>query len=360
MRTLKVDAVIVGAGIAGLWTANILHQRDLKIAICERGPIGGAQTMVSQGIIHSGFKYALSGLPSRAYEALPNMSSRWRDCLSGDGEIDLTKVGVNSESYYLWSHTSLSSALPTFLASKVLRGRVEQIMTSDFPAPFKGQSGTLYRLDDFVLDIGTIVSQLKGQVRDRIVKTEIKPDHFIMHNGRVCGVENEDISLESDHFVFAAGSGNGPLARAVGADIKMQLRPLKQVLVRPSQDEPNPEPIFAHCITRMRAEPDLTITTHPTHHYIGGALASSGADRGDGQQIVAAKKMLSKMLPWIDWSKRKFETLTIDRAEPSQRGWKRPDNAFVGIHNNVLVIWPTKLTLAPELGDRVVRALQLT
>ena len=360
MRTLKVDTVIVGAGIAGLWTANILRQRDLKVAICERGPIGGSQTMVSQGLIHGGVKYSLSGRATRAFEAISNMPPRWRNCLSGRGEIDLTEVDVTSEFFYLWSPARVGSALQAFLASKVLRGRIEQIKPSDFPEPFEGQAGTLYRLDDFVIDVGTLVAQLKEQVDDCIFKTEILPEHFILHNGRVCAVANEDISIESDYFVFAAGSGNGKLARAVGTDIRMQRRPLKQVLVQHSQDGLNPEPIFAHCITRMSTEPALTITTHATHHYIGGALASSGAGRGDEQQITTAKNMLTKTLPWIDWSKRRFETLTIDRAEPTQRGRKRPDNAFVGLHDNVLVIWPTKLTLAPDLGDRVVDAIQLT
>jgi glycine/D-amino acid oxidase-like deaminating enzyme len=360
MRTLKVDIVIVGAGIAGLWTANILHQRDLKVAICERGPVGGTQTMASQGLIHGGVKYALSGRANRAFEALSKMSPRWRDCLSGQGEIDLSEVNVPSKKFYLWSRAHLGSTLQAFLSSKVLRGRIEKMKPSDFPVPFEGQAGTLYRLDDYVIDVGTLVSQLKKPVSDCIFNTEIMPEHFILRNGRVCAVENEEISIESDHFVLAAGSGNGKLARAVGADIEMQRRPLKQVLVQPSTQELNPEPIFAHCITQMSTEPALTITTHAKHHYLGGTLASSGAGRRDEQQIAKAKRMLANTLPWIDWSERRFETLTIDRAEPAQPGRKRPDTAFVGRRGNVLVIWPTKLTLAPDLGDRVVHALQLT
>ncbi|MDE0055122.1 MAG: FAD-binding oxidoreductase, partial [Gammaproteobacteria bacterium] len=67
-----------------------------------------------------------------------------------------------------------------------------------------------------------------------------------------------------------------------------------------------------------------------------------------------ARMELQRALPWIDWSNRTFETLSIDRAEPDG---PRLEGAFVESHENVLVTWPGKLTLAPDLGDRVLRAL---
>ena len=161
---------------------------------------------------------------------------------------------------------------------------------------------------------------------------------------------NADLRVEAERFILAAGAGNESLAAAVGATTRMQRLPLKQVLVR----SPNPEPIFAHCIAGLRAEPALTVTTLPRYHYLGGALAADGADRSDSEQIDAAKAELQRALPWIDWSSRAFETLLIDRAEP--RG-PRLEGAFVDVHENVLIAWPGKLTLAPDLGDRVLRAL---
>ena len=68
-----------------------------------------------------------------------------------------------------------------------------------------------------------------------------------------------DLRVEAKRFIFAAGAGNGKLAAAAGAATRMQRLPLKQVLVHRT----NPEPIFAHCITGMHAEPALTITTLP-------------------------------------------------------------------------------------------------
>jgi hypothetical protein len=47
----------------------------------------------------------------------------------------------------------------------------------------------------------------------------------------------------------------------------------------------------------------------------------------------------------------------VDRAEPRTDGGNRPDHAFLHQHAGILTCWPTKLTLAPDLGDRVLAAL---
>ena len=69
MRTVKADIAIAGAGIAGLWLANLLVNRGFEVAVCESGKVGGSQTMASQGLIHGGVKYALGGTATRAYRS---------------------------------------------------------------------------------------------------------------------------------------------------------------------------------------------------------------------------------------------------------------------------------------------------
>ena len=350
MRTVRADIAIAGAGVAGLWLANLLLSRGLEVAVCERGDVGGTQTMASQGLIHGGVKYALTGTATRAFEAVSDMPRRWRACLEGTGEIDLRGVSVVSDCYYLWSPDAPGARLAGFLASRLLRGRVEKLSRSDYPRPFAGQAGTMYRLDDFVIDVAGLVQRLAAPLDGRLLPMAVEPDGLVMHQGTVRAFENADLRVEAERFIFAAGADNGKLAAAAGAATRMQRLPLKQVLVHRT----NPEPIFAHCITGMRAEPALTVTTLPGYHYLGGALASDGANRSDADQVDAARQELAQALPWIDWSKRTFETLSIDRAEPDGH---RLEGAFVETHENVLIAWPVKLTLAPDLGDRALRAL---
>ena len=350
MRTVKADIAIAGAGVAGLWLATLLVNRGFDVALLESGKVGGTQTMASQGLIHGGVKYALGGVATGAFEAVSDMPGRWRACLEGKGEIDLRGVGVVSDCYYLWCRDAPGARLAVFLASGLLRGRVARLAPVDYPDTFAGQPGTLYRLDDFVIDVSGLAQRLAAPLRDRILPMEIQPEGLVMEQGTVTAFENSSIRVEAERFIFAAGAGNEVLAAAAGAATRMQRLPLKQVLVHSS----DPEPIFAHCIAGLRAEPALTVTTLPGYHYLGGALASDGADRSDTEQVKAAKVELGRALPWIEWSNRTFETLSIDRAEPAGR---RLEGAFVETHENVLVAWPGKLTLAPDLGDRVLSAL---
>ena len=316
MHTVTVDVVIAGAGVAGLWLANLLVSRGLDVAVCERGEVGGTQTMASQGLIHGGVKYALTGTATRAFEATSDMPRRWRACLEGTGEIDLRGVGVVSECYYLWSPDAPGARLAGFLASRLLRGRVEKLARSDYPQPFEGQAGTMYRLDDFVIDVAELVQRLAAPLEGRLLPMAVEPDGLVMHQGTVRAFQNADIRVEAERFVFAAGAGNGKLAAAAGAATRMRRLPLKQVLVRST----NPEPIFAHCIASMRAEPALTVTTLPGYHYLGGALATDGANRSDADQIDAASR-----------NSRKRCHGSTGRTEPSKRCRSIAPNPTVGV-----------------------------
>ncbi len=138
----------------------------------------------------------------------------------------------------------------------------------------------------------------------------------------------------------------------------MQTRPLHQVIVR----HDNPSPVYAHCLTgAKRAEPRLTVTSHRDGDgwlwYLGGQLATDGVERDSQSQCDAARDELNACFSWIDWSAANFTSLMIDRAEPEQTGRTRPDEAFAAINGPCVTCWPTKLTLAPDLGDRVLALL---
>jgi hypothetical protein len=166
--------------------------------------------------------------------------------------------------------------------------------------------------------------------------------------------------LRPERLVLCAGAGNEALLAALGeAGPAMQRRPLHQVCVAVD----HPHPIHGHCLTGQRGtEPRLTITSHPRADggwlwYLGGALAGAGVDRDRAAQIAAAREALAGALPWVDLAGARFSTLRVDRAEPAVRGRRRPDEAFVEAHGEIVTAWPTKLTLAPDLADRVAAQL---
>src|SRR5690606_37586644 len=70
---------------------------------------------------------------------------------------------------------------------------------------------------------------------------------------------------------------------------------------------------------------------------------------------------LTTLMPWLDLKNAEWASHPVARAEPRQRNFARPDQAFAarapGAHN-LLVTWPTKLTLVPNLAEQVLALLR--
>jgi hypothetical protein len=163
-------------------------------------------------------------------------------------------------------------------------------------------------------------------------------------------------------LILTAGASNEALIKALGAnEPAMQRRPLQQVLMKHEYAEP----FYSHC-TGGSAAPRLTISSHKNSSgepvwYLGGDLATEGANADPDQLIAKAQREVAELLPWIDFGQCQWRTLQLDRGEPLQSALLRPDSAFVGPVegvDNALVAWPTKLSLSPNLADEVDIALQ--
>ncbi|HEX7034213.1 MAG TPA: FAD-dependent oxidoreductase [Pseudomonadales bacterium] len=358
-RTAEVDVAIVGGGIAGLWLANLLGRRGYGCVLLEADALGAAQTLASQGLIHGGLKYALAGSLTGASEAIAGMPARWRACLDGRGEVDLSAVRPLADRYCLFAAESTLGRLTAFFASRALRGRIERLEPRDYPPALKdpGFRGVVYALDDFVLDARQLVTALARGAAGRLYRHRLEPGAAAhAADGVLLDLGGE--RLLARRLVLAAGAGNEPLLAGLDLDVPMQRRPLQQVLVRHRY----PHPLFGHCLTGIRRpEPRLTITSHRTGEdwlwYLGGQLATDGAALAPEALVRHARAELDACLPWIDWRDAAISTFTVDRAEPAQRGGRRPDQAFVEARGNCLVCWPTKLSLVPDLGDRVLALL---
>lgn len=362
--TIQIDTVIVGGGIAGLWLLNVLRSRGYSAVLLEAGGLGGVQTLSSQGIVHGGIKYALGGALTAASEAMSSAPERWRACLEGTGEVDLRGLVPLCNRFHLFSGAGTLGRLAAFFASKALRGRARQLDRLDYPQALRHAAfrGTVYRLEDFVLDTVTLVERLGALASGHIYRHALNPDACTL-NGNV-RVRLADCTLTANRLILAAGAGNGALLKGLGLPgIAMQRRPLHQVMVR----HPNLPPLYGHWLAGAgAAEPRLTITSHCSDGdsgpgdllwYLGGQLATDGTRRSAQSQCDQARLELETCLPWMDWSLAKFETWRVDRAEPHQRTGLRPARAFAEASGSCIVCWPTKFTLAPDLGDRVLSLL---
>ena len=363
----STDIVIFGGGIAGLWLLNRLRDAGYQTILLESEKLGSGQTLASQGIIHGGLKYALNGALGGASNVIADMPRRWRSCLAGEGEIDLRACRVLSDSYYMWSDAGFRSKLKTFLGSKSLVGRVAAVERCDYPAFFRDATvqGSLYELPDFVLDTNSLLQVLAEKQRDYIFHVDRHDVSFVRDDaGNVSAAtitaDGDSYRIEAQRFIFSAGKGNQQLI--LDADLQKpssQLRPLNMVFVK-SERLP---PLFVHCIgDSFSLTPKLTVTSHTDSNgtpvwYLGGEIAEAGVGRSEAAQLDTAKALLAKLFPWLDLSDAEFECFAIDRAEANINNNYRPEDAYFIEEDNVLVAWPTKLTLTPNLADKIVAHL---
>ncbi len=360
MQCARVDIAIFGGGIAGLWLLARLRSAGYSAVLLESGRLGGIQTSASQGIIHGGAKYALNGNLSESARAIGEMPRVWRQCLQGEGELDLTAVRVLSPHQYLWSSDTLISRMAGFFASKAMRSRMLAVEDAERPQPFHSPSfrGSLYRLEEPVLDVASLTAELVRQQGEYCYQIAAEQLQLEGASDGTSITLDGGVLLQARQLILAAGAGNGPLLDKLGrSQPQMQLRPLHMVIAKGALP-----PLYAHCIG-SGATPRLTITSYPLAEdiaawNIGGQLAESGVERSESEQIDAAQKELQQLLPWIDYSGVTWGALRVDRAEPKMAGRRRPDSCFVQSEDGVTTVWPTKLAFAPRVADEVMTQLQ--
>lgn len=367
-QTLTADVVIIGAGVAGLWLHHRLNQMGFNALLLENNSIGHAQTLSAQGIIHGGSKYALNGILSKASHAISSMPTRWRSCLAGHGDIDLSQVKLLANHQLLWSKQQLSSKMASFFASKALRSRMQRVRPENQPALFRhsGFNGDLYQLDEPVLDVPSVLEALVNPWQDRILKIPSAPVtwHYMQDTSTIDSIElSNGITIKAQQFILAAGEGNEQLLKSLGiTKPTMQRRPLQMVLCKAKNTQYPLPSLYAHSLG-SGAKPIATITSHfaedgNTIWYIGGDIAEQGVGKSALQLAQEAKVLLSTIMPWYPLPDLDWATHAINRAEPKQSALARPDTAFVESRHNIHIAWPTKLALAPDLADRVITQLQ--
>jgi glycine/D-amino acid oxidase-like deaminating enzyme len=354
-----IDVAIIGGGIAGAWALNLLQKRGYNCVLLESSSLGADQTLASQGMIHGGLKYALSGVLTGASEAIADMPRRWRACLNGDDDVDLRGTRLLSEHYYMFAEATTLGRLTTFFASRALRGRIDRVKPAQWPEEFIGFDGVVYRLNDFVMDTEDLLRTLVADHQERVLKFHADATNISPHVEGGYAITLGDITVHASTLISCAGNGSSQLQQALGiTNLPVQQRPLKQVIVKPKHQTM----MFAHCLTGIASdEPRLTITSHQeadrVSWYLGGQLADKGVELSDEEQLATARAELNACVPWLDWQDAQFDILTVNRAEPKQASGIKPDEAYVARQQDFIQCFPTKLTLAPDLGDKLLNVL---
>ncbi len=363
----QLDAMVIGGGIAGLWTLDELSRRGLVCALVERDALGAGQTVWSQGIIHGGLKYTLGGLMNPSAEAIRGMPTLWRRCLAGAREPNLADAGVRASHCHLWQTGSLASRLGMIGARAGLRVAPVVLGSEDRPALLRECPGVVARLDEQVIDPAAVLRVLAERNAGRVVRGEL--DAVEIHGDgarvRVTGAtdflgesaareqETRSLTVGVRWLVLCAGNGNAALREMMrlGAG-RVQVRPLRMVMVRGSV---LPE-LNGHCVDGAKTRVTITTARDAAGRavwQVGGEVAERGVSMSANELIRFAQAELLAVLPGVDLSECEWATYDAPRAEAAMPGNRRPDDAVVIEDGCVLTVFPTKLALAPRVAEIV-------
>jgi glycerol-3-phosphate dehydrogenase len=362
---VRIDVLIIGGGGAGLWLLDELHRAGYRTLLVEDRAFGVGQTIASQGIVHGGLKYTLSGLLNESAKAIRDMPALWRECLLGQREPNLGRTDVLADACYLWRTESLTSKLGMVGARTGLRSAATLVAPADRPDVLASCPGDVFRVAEQVIDPAGFLAALADRHADRCVLVDPNAgiEFRTSHPGQVDVItlrhreSNSQVDLNAGTIVLTAGAGNAELRALAGLSADaMQRRPLHMALVRGRLPS-----LFGHCVDGAKTR--VTITTvsqnaERTIWQLGGQVAEDGVEMSEDELIAHARRELSAAIPGLDLSTTQWATYRVDRAEPKTKGGRRPAGPELQRDGNVITAWPTKLALFPQLAKLVMNELQ--
>ena len=373
---IGLDVLIFGGGGAGLWLLDVLVRDGYDVLLLESDALGSGQTIASQGIIHGGLKYTLTGLLTHSARAIREMPLLWRRSLAGEHPPDLTKTRLRSEFCYLWQTRSLSSKVAMIGARAGLRVRPRSLSRDQRPPILADCPGTVARLDEQVIEPMSLLTDLGDRHRDRILKIDavsglefdspeaggggggsggiirlIKPD------------TGEPLELKPRDVVLTAGEGNGQLRRSIGlSSPDMQTRPLHMVMCRGVRGDRGSLPLLnGHCVDGRATRLTITSTidyAERTVWQIGGQIAERGVSMEPSELIAHAAAELRDVIPGVNLDEMEWNTYRVNRAEQASASGHRPADVHVKREGRTITAWPTKLALVPRMAGLIQNLLE--
>ncbi len=348
----QADIVIFGAGIAGLWAFYRLKRAGYNVLLLESVAIGGGQSIASQGIIHSGLKYAFAGKINKLAQSISAMPDLWRTALDGEGPVDLSAARVHAHSQHLLIPSGFMGGLVKLVTRRALGNNVHDIAKGDWPDEIKetGFKGSAIFMGEPVVDVPSVIRALAEPYRDCIRRIESADDPFGFLKAH---------GIEPKQVIFTGAASNHVIAKTAGHDdgLATQVRPLLMGMMKGA-----PFPLYAHLVGASD-KPVMSITTHKCADgalvwYLGGGVAERDKDSDPDDVYMAARQALAEYLPHVDLSGVRWASFPVDRIEgkSSVDGWM-PDTPTIHSHGDVHYCWPTKLAFAPLLAERLMKQI---
>lgn len=355
---LQIDVAIAGGGIAGLWLLDSLTRAGYAAALFEAAALGIGQTIHSQGIIHSGAKYALGGKKTKNQDLLRKMPDHWLGAAEGHNPPDLSGARVVSREQYLAFPRSLFSFAIPIVARQVLADVFTPVERHQRPAAIDatGFRGALIRLAEPVFDVPSVVATIADRHAARIRELQVDEATWAWNAAEQAHmIVDGQTSVAARWLVATAGGGIGQLAMDDGV---AQERPLHMALLKGDLPE-----IWMHADV-AGGRPSMTITSHRTTNgenvwYLGGDIAEIGVGLEPEALLAETRDRIGRYFPALSLAGVDGATARISRFESASEDRVIPNGPVVrdATVPNTLLAWPTKLAYAPMLADAVIERL---
>lgn len=362
--TVEVDALICGGGVTGLWLRALLKAAGRSVVLLETGTLGGVQTIASQGIIHSGAKYAADARRRGSLlEILPAMTVAWDSHLKGDNTPKLKGTLLTARETWYWTP---DGKLPACL-NRWCDDRPSSVDRTRTPPQILQQVAgeSLCNQRERCLSPSSLIAALAGDDRNDLLRVEpgdVEWDVPAAAQVRSVRIAHpgggRDLALRPRRVFLAAGAGNGPLRAALGLTDEpcVQHRPLQMGLVRGALPT-----LCGHWFDDRG--PRLTISTQQDSAgdpvwQLGGRLAEETRDLPASEFLALACRQVETALPGIDLTGTEWTAYRAVRAEAGGSDEALPTDVCLRREGTVTTLFPNKMTLLPYLMIDIRRALE--
>lgn len=360
----ELDVLVIGGGIQGIWTLNKLTKSGYSVILITNSLLGNGQTFDSQLYKHRGHFYNNVEMAQHLKET----DQEWNELVTSS-KISKTQdqafLGFHPEDAGKWRSTWDQAGLDYSL-----------IDLQEIPQAFKEgelKRGLFYHTNESCLNGRELVGKLAEPVKGLIFHGQIT--RFEATHGQVKGVhaviDGQKYAFTPKYVVLTAGCGNQDLLHQITKDEPelfhktqgiQQLRRC-QVLCLKGKNLPSTTclfpglQLFVGC--RQVEGENIWLVTYGFDDPI--ELDVNSEIPLDQKRLQRSIKQLQRVIPDILNRDLDFAIYPAVKAESKALGSGfRPNDVFVdncGL-NNVLTVYPTKLSLVPRSTTKIVNRIQ--
>lgn len=356
---MRLDAVIFGGSVAGLWLLDRLSREGHHVVLLESAAIGAGQPIGEQPILGSGTIVQPSLGSRQITKSHRGLRGVWRDALLGRITPNLTRTRLRADCCFLWQHGSLSSRECQVPHGKELMDAIP-MAGDERPIALANVAGPVGRLSDQIICPASLFNDLLNQYRDRILKFDVDRglQFHLVSPGEVEAIlltsssNNVKLELRPRQVVFTAGHGNTQLRQMAGLNAEvLSSRQIHIVLARGRLTELNS---FCFDGDELMA----TVTTDidycgRTVWQISGLLTEMSNLADSIALTHQVRSRLTHILPGVDLRSVEWSIYPLEQTEGLKDDATLSERIQVFCAGNVTTGCPTRMLLEPLLAEEI-------